>query len=45
MILDVKFQLKMTIIIFGPNLPKKGIPGLKKKCRTFAYVHGRYLLN
>ena len=39
-----KFQLKLTIFILGTNLLKKGISGLRKKNRSFAYAHGRYLL-
>ena len=30
-ILVTKLQLKLTILIFGPNLPKKGICNLKQK--------------
>ena len=29
--LDTKFQLKLTILIFGPNLLKKGISSMKQK--------------
>ena len=42
--LGTTFQLKLTILIFGPNLLKKGISGLKQKNRRFACSHGRYLL-
>ena len=38
--LDPKFQLKLTILIFGPNLLKNGI----SKNQNFLCVHGRYLL-
>ena len=39
----LKFQIKLTVLIFGINLLKKGIFGLKQKSRSFA-SHSRYLL-
>ena len=38
------FQLKVTTLIFGPNLLKKGISGLKQKNPSFACARGCYLL-
>ena len=43
-----RFYLNFSLIwqfwFFGPNLPKKGISGLKQKNHIFAYVHGyRYI--
>ena len=35
-ILDTNFQLKLTILNFGPNLPKKGICGQKQKKENIA---------
>ena len=29
--LGAKLQVKLTILFFGPNWPKKGIVGLKQK--------------
>ena len=42
--LRTRFQIKLKILIFGPNLLKKGILGLKQKNLSFACAHGRYLL-
>ena len=42
--LGTRFQLKLTILIFWTNLPKKAISGRKRENRTCACVHGRYLL-
>ena len=38
------FSLNWQFYIFGPNLPQKGVYGLKQKSPIFACVHGRYLL-
>ena len=43
--IGVKFQLKLTILTFGPNLPKKDITNQKQKKHTSVCVHGRYLQN
>ena len=40
-----KISLKLTILIFVPNLLKKGTSGLKQKTRSFACARVRYLLD
>ena len=42
--LGTKFYFKLTILIFGLNLLKKDISGLKQKNHSFACAHGCYLL-
>ena len=42
--ISIKFQLKVRILIFGPNFAKTDISGLKQKNHAFAFIHGEYLL-
>ena len=44
-ILGIKFQLKLTILNFGSNSPKKGISTLKKRANQHRILHIRIILD